>query len=373
MITVKEVKTKKDIKAFLDFPLELYKNCEYFVPPLYGDEKKMFLKNFVYNDTCESVFFLAESDGKTVGRISGIIQKASNEKNNEKRVRFTRFDAIDDVNVSSALFSAVESWAKNKGMTEICGPLGYSDLEREGLLIYGFNELSTFEEQYNYDYYPALVEAYGFKKEVDWEERKLYAPDVPDEKLYRVSDMMLKKLGLRFATCKSVNEFLNRYGDKIFALLDESYDHLYGTVPFTDGMKKMMIANFKLIVDLKYVNVIVDENDNVACFGVCFPSIGKAVQKSGGKLTLPCIIRVLKALKKPEVLDLALIGVKPEYLRQGVSSALIAAIMKMLENPAIDHAETNLNLEDNLSMINQWKRFKEVLHKKRRSYVKTID
>lgn len=373
MITIKEVKTNKDIKNFLNFPLKLYKDCENFVPPLYGDEKKMFKKNFVYNDTCDSVFYLAEKDGKTVGRISGIIQKAANEKYNEKRVRFTRFDAINDVEVSNALFSAVESWAKEKGMDTICGPLGYSDLEREGLLIYGFDQLSTFEEQYNYDYYPALVEAYGFTKEVDWEERKLYYPGQPDEQLYRVSEMMLKKLNLKFIDCKSVNELLKRYADKIFALLDETYAHLYGTVPFTDGMKKMMITNFKLIVKLKYVTAIVDENDNVVCFGVCFPSIAKAVQKSGGRLTIPTLFRVLKALKHPEVIDLALIGVSPEYAMKGVSSALIAGTMKILEDKSIDHAETNLNLEDNVHIINQWKRFKEVLHKKRRSYFKTID
>ncbi len=373
MIEIKEVKTKREQKAFVEFPLKLYKGCKWFVPPLYGDEMKMFKPNYVYNDTCDHVFYLALQGGKTVGRISGIIQKASNEKQNEKRVRFTRFDSINDSEVSNALFAAVEKWAKEKGMDTICGPLGYSDLEREGLLIYGFEELATFEEQYNYDYYPALVEKYGFKKEVDWEERKLYMPDVPDEKLYRVSDLMLKKFNLHFSDCKSVNDFIKRYGNKMFKLLDESYENIYGTVPFTPGMIKMMIKDFKIMLSLKRINVIVDENDEVVCFGLSFPSIAEAVQKSGGRLTLPAICRILKAIRHPKVVDLGLIGVSEKYARQGVSSALIAQVMKMLEDKSIDHAETNLNLEYNHNIINQWKRFNAVLHKKRRSYVKTID
>ena len=151
MITVKAVKTKKEQKEFLDFPLKLYKNNPYYVPPLYSDEKKIFRSDYVYLDQSEAVYFNAYDDtGKIVGRISGILQRASNEKNNEKRVRFTRFDAVDDQRVADALFDAVEKWAKSKGMDTVCGPLGFSDLEREGLLIEGFNYLATFEEQYNY-------------------------------------------------------------------------------------------------------------------------------------------------------------------------------------------------------------------------------
>ena len=173
MIEVREVKTKKEQKEFLNFPLDLYDNNPYFVPPLYGDEKKIFKKNYMYLDQAEAIYFNAYKDNKIVGRISGIIQNAANEKNNEKRVRFTRFDSIDDQEVANALFSKVEAWAKEKGMDTVVGPLGFSDLEREGLLVEGFDQLSTFEEQYNYDYYPKLVENYGFVKEVDWLESKL--------------------------------------------------------------------------------------------------------------------------------------------------------------------------------------------------------
>lgn len=373
MIEICKVRTKKDQKDFMYFPLKLYENCPYFVPPLYIDEKKMFKKNFVYNETCESVFFLAKRDGKIVGRISGIIQRASNEKNNQKRVRFIRFDSIDDTEVSSSLFRAVEEWAKERGMDTIVGPLGYSDLEREGLLIEGFDQISTFEEQYNYDYYPKLVESYGFVKEVDWNERKLYAPDEPDDKLARVSDLMLKKYNLRFAECKSTKQFLDKYIDKFFNLLDETYTDIYGTVPFTDGMKKVMRANFALILDTRFCSVIVDENDDVVCFGISFPAIGEALQKSKGRLTLPAIFRVIKALRHPKVIDLGLIGVAPQYAQKGIASALTAQMMKYLQSGKIDHMETNLNLEDNMNIQNQWRRFKSVIHKRRRAYVKPID
>ena len=372
MVCVREVKTKKDKREFLNFPLRLYKNCPYFVPPLYAEEKKIFSLNNVYADTCDSVFFLAEKDGKTVGRVSGIIQRASNELRGQKRVRFTRFDSIDDEEVAAALFNTIENWAKDNGMDTVCGPLGYSDLEREGLLIEGFDQLSTFEEQYNYEYYQKLIENNGYVKEVDWEERKIYKPAVVDEKFKRVSDMMLKKYNLKFAECKSIKDFIRRYGDKFFDLLDETYVDIYGTVPFTPAMKKMMISNFKFIVDLRRVTVIVDENDNVVCFAICFPSIAKAVQKSGGRLTLPTLIRLLKSIKKPEIIDLGLVGVKQEYAQKGVSTAIISRLMDILDEDGVKYAETNLNLEGNVNIINQWRRFDAVLHKRRRCYVKSL-
>ncbi len=372
MIIIKEVKTRKQKKEFVKFPLKLYKNNPFFVPPLYGDEMKIFKKNYVYNDTCESIFFNAYKDGKMVGRISGIIQKAANAKNNERRVRFTRFDALNEQEIANKLFEAVEKWAIEKNMDTICGPLGYSDLEREGLLIEGFNELSTFEEQYNHPYYQQLIENLGYTKEVDWVERKIYAPDVYDEKLEKVSNMMLKRYNLKFAEFKSTKDLLKRYAEQLFDLLDESYAHLYGTVPFTDKMKKMTLDNFKLLINKNNVGVIVDENDKVVSFAVCIPSLAKAVQKSGGRLTIPTIIRLLKAIKNPKIIDFCLFGVKPEYANKGVSSAITAYAMKLLFQPNIEYAETNLNLEDNYNIINQWKRFKTVQHKRRRAFVKQL-
>lgn len=374
MITVKAVKTKKEQKEFLDFPLKLYKNNPYYVPPLYCDEKKIFRNDYVYLDQAEAVYFNAYDDtGKIVGRISGILQRASNEKNNEKRVRFTRFDAVDDQRVADALFDAVEKWAKSKGMDTVCGPLGFSDLEREGLLIEGFNYLATFEEQYNYDYYQRLIENCGYAKEVDWVGFQLRVPKEQNDRLERLSGLMMKKYNLHIGPAKNTKDFIKRYSDGFFEILDSTYVDIYGTVPFTDGMKKMMIDNFKLIVNVKNVMVILDENDRIVCFGIFFPSIAKAVQKSGGHLTVPTLFRLLKAIKQPKVFDLGLIGVLPEYARKGISSLLIAKVIKSMREQNIEHAETNLNLETNSNIINQWKSFDTTQHKRHRCFIKKID
>lgn len=374
MVTVREVKTKAEQKAFLNFPLSLYRGNPNFVPPLYGDEKKLFSKNFIYNDTCETGYWLAYRDGKVVGRIMAILQKASNEKNREKRIRFDRFDAIDDAEVAKALFAAVEQFAKTRGMDTVCGPLGFSDLEREGLLVEGFDQLSTFEEQYNAEYYGRLIEGCGYRKEVDWVESRLYAP-APETaaKLKKLSEQVLKKYNLRIGQAKNVNDFLNRYKDGFFDLLDVAYEDIYGTVPFTPGMKKMMIDNFRLIIDLEHVVCILNEENKVVCLGLCFPSIAKAVQPSQGHLTPAALIRLLKAIKKPKIIDLGLIAVAPEYVNTGIPAVIAAALCDMLSNGTTEYAETNLNLEDNMQIRNLWKRFNAVQHKRRRAYVKPLE
>lgn len=372
MVEIIEVKTKKQQKEFLDFPLKMYRDNPYFAPPLYMDEKKIFDKDYVYYDQSEAVYFNAYRDGKMVGRISGILQRVSNEIRNEKRVRFTRFDTVNDPEVAKALFDAVEKWALSKGMNEVVGPLGFSDLEREGLLIEGFDQMSTFEEQYNADYYGALVEQCGYEKEVDWVESRLFPPKEVDPELQKMSDFILKRYNLHIGTAKNVNEFIKHYKDQFFALLDESYAEIYGTVPFTDNMKKMMIDNFKLILDLRFVFVVVDETDKVVCLGICFPAIAKALQKSGGHLTPPALIRVLKEIKHPQGMDLGLIGVAPEYLNKGVATIAITRLQEIAVREHIGYADTNLNLEDNYDILNMWKRLEAVRNKRRRSYVKKL-
>lgn len=373
MIRIEEVKTKKQIKQFIEFPLKLYKGNPYFVPPLYAEERNMFKSNFAYKDQCEHIFFNAYRDDQMVGRISGILQHASNKKWGQRRVRFTRFDSIDDNAVAKALFDAVEDWARKKGMDEIVGPLGYSDLEREGLLVDGFDQLSTFEEQYNYEYYPKLIENLGFKKEVDWIESKLRLPKQKDERLQRMSELVMKRYKLHFDNSKNTRQFLKNYANDFFEIMDITYNDIYGTVPMTENMKKMMISNFKLIVDTRFVAVILDENNRVVCFGLCLPSIAKAVQKSGGRFTLPTIFKLLKSIKHPRILDLALIGVLPEYAKKGVSSVLLNEMANILRRENIEYAETNLNLENNYAIRNMWKNFDTVEHKRRRCYVKKID
>lgn len=367
------MKSKKQKKEFLNFPIRLYRGNPNFVPPIYGDEKKIFRSDYHYYEQSEAVYFLAYENGKVVGRISGILQNASNQKWNQRRVRFTRFDSINDVRVAEALFAAVEDWARKKGMSEIVGPLGFSDLEREGLLIEGFDELSTFEEQYNFSYYQSLIEHCGYEKEIDWVEHKLYLPKEVDARYARLSERIMERYHLHFSEAKNIRDFLNKYADKLFGLIDETYDQIYGTVPFTASMKKELIASFKMIVDLRFVGVILDEQENPVCFGLCLPSISRALQPSGGRLTLPTIFRVLKSVKHPEIIDLALIGVVPEYRMKGVSSVILYRLMQMLQTQGVQYCETNLNLEDNYSILNQWRAFDNVQHKRRRCFIKTLE
>lgn len=372
MIEVREVKTRRERREFVEFPLRLYKGNPYFCPPLYSDEMALFGSKNIYNDTCDTVYYIALRDGKVVGRICGIIQKAANQKNNQKRVRFDRFDAVDDQEVANALFGAVEAWAVAHGMDTAHGPLGFSDLEREGLLIDGFDQKSTFEEQYNYPYYQKLIEACGYTKEVDWNESMLRVPADYDGSLEKLGDFIMKRYKLRLGPAKNVNDFINKYADGLFELIDKSYEHIYGTVPFTDAMKKQMIDGFRFIVDLRFVAVILDENDKVVALGVCFPGIIDAVRASGGRITPGMLLRFLRIKRKPKVLDLGLVGVDPEYVNRGISAVFAAALMRMLREDGIDYAETNLNLVDNYDIQNLWKHFDRTVHKLRRAYVKKL-
>ena len=373
MIEIREVKTKKEQKQFVEFPLKLYKGNEYFVPPLYSDEMSVFKPDYVYNEQADSIYFLAFRDGKVVGRISGILQRAANQKWGQKRVRFTRFDSIDDQEVANALFAAVENWGRDKGMEEIVGPLGFSDLEREGLLIAGFDQMNTFEEQYNYPYYQKLIENCGYGKDVDWVEHQLRVPKEGfDPKYKKIGNMMLEKLNLHFGEAKSTRQFINKYAEDIFKIWDETYDHIYGTVPFTDKLKKSVIPQFKLLLNKKYLRVLFDSEGNIVAFGVLFPSISDAVRPSGGRLTLPCLVRVLKAIRHPKVLDLAVIGIIDSYKNKALSAPMLAELGEAMIRDGIEHCETNLNLEFNIPIQNAWKYFDAKQNKRRRCFIKKL-
>lgn len=373
MITIVEVKERRDRKEFVEFPLRLYSGNPYFVPPLYGDEMKMFTKRNIYNKTCKSIFFLAKQGNETVGRIQGIVQMQFNELYNVKQVRYTRFDAINNPDVAKALFNAVENWAREQEMTEVVGPLGYSDLEREGLLIEGFDYLSTFEEQYNYDYYPALVEHCGYEKDADWLEFRLFSPLGENERMKAIVDHALKKYNLHFADPKlSKREFIKRYAKGFFACIDECYKDLYGVVPYTPEMQKQMIDQFMLILNRKYLLAVCDENENVVACGLCLPGMGKALQKSGGRLTPAAIVRLLKAVHKPDTIDFGLVGILPQYRKSGLTAFMSVLVQEMLQDGNVQYVETNLNLENNPNIYTSWKRFENIQHKRRRSYIKKL-
>ena len=367
------VTTKKERKEFVNYPLRLYKGNPYFVPPFYADEMNLFTEKNIYSKTCNSAFFLAKRGDKTVGRIQGIVQKQYNELKGTTQARFTRFDCEDNAETAKALFDAVENWAKEEGMTELVGPLGYSDLEREGLLIEGFDYLSTFEEQYNYPYYAGLIENCGYEKDVDWVEQRLFKLNEDMNRLNTILDRTMKKYNLHFGDqTMGKKKFIKRYKDGIFECLDECYKDLYGTVPFTDEMKKQIIDQFTLFIDPKYIATICDEEDNVIAFGLCLPGLGEAVQKSGGKLTPACLVRLMKALKHPKVIDLALVGIMPKYRNSGLTIFMLKALQDCFNTPSVEYMETNLNLEDNIAIRATWKRFEHIQHKRRRAYIKKL-
>lgn len=374
MIEVKKTVTRRQQKEFLDFPNKLYKDCPYYVPPLYLDERKIFNSDYIYYDTSEAVYFNAYKDGVMAGRISGILQLSSNEKWGQKRVRFIRFDVIDDFEVAEALFDAVEKWAKSKGMEEVVGPLGFSDLEREGLLIEGFDQMSSFEEAYNFDYYGPFIERLGYAKEVDWVESQVRYPKDQEsvDEIRKMADFVCRRYKLHLGEAKSGKEFLAKYKEGFFDILDRSYENVYGTVPFTDKMKKLLIDNFNLIIDQNHACVILDENEKVIAMGICFPDISEAMRTAGGRLTPLALIRALRAIRNAKVLGLGLIGVDPEWANRGVSIIIANELVRMLSNPHLEYADTNLNLEDNAAILNLWKRFDARQNKRRRSYVKKI-
>ena len=369
---LREVKTRKEIRDFVNFPLRLYKGNPYFVPCFYADELALFKDDYLYRDQADYVCYSVYDGKKIVGRIVGILQKVSNEKWKQKRVRFNRFDCIDDQEVADMLLGAVEDWARSLGMDEVVGPLGFSDMEREGLLIEGFDYLSTFEEQYNYSYYQRLIENHGYTKEVDWLERRLFLKGKPSDRLTRFSNLIMERNHLHFAAAKNTKDFLKKYGEKFFELCEKTYDPLYMTVPFSENIKKSLVKSFELIIDLRFVAMILDENENPICFGLVFPSIGQAIQKSGGRMTPATLIRLLRAIKKPRVLDFALIGVDPAYANRGVPAVLLGKTQEYLAMAGIEYAETNLNLETNQSVQNLWKNFESIQHKRRRSFVRSL-
>ncbi len=374
MIKIEEVLTKKQQRQFVDFPTKLYDKCPYYVHPLRMDELNLFnpKKNVSYND-CDVVFYLAKKEGKIVGRICGIEQKLYNQKNNEKRVRFTRFDFINDLEVVKSLTGAVEKWAKNKGMSIVHGPMGFNDLDREGLLVEGFDQLSTFEADYSYPYYAELLEKCGYTKEVDWLEFKIFAPKKIDERITRIATLVAKRYKLRVATAKTLNEYLEKYQEGIFETIDEAYSELYGVTPYTKPLQEQIISQFKLFLSMECMVTIVDENDRVVAFGLGIPSLAKAVQKSKGRLTPAGIVRLLLAKKNMKVLDFALIAVRPEYQGGGLPAMIMLAMFNQLKKYDLEYCETNHSLETNKKILLTWKNFENEQHKRRRCYWKKFN
>ena len=374
-ITIKKVETSKELKQFIRFNYEMYKDNPYSVPDLYDDMLNTFSrdKNAAF-DFCEADYFMAYKDGKPVGRVAAIMNNRANETWNKKEVRFGWIDFIDDAEVSDALLKTVEAWGKERGATEIVGPLGFTDFDAEGMLVEGFDQLSTMATIYNHPYYPEHMAKHGYEKDADWVEFKIYIPDAIPDKHKRISEIIMRKYGLKIVKCTSTKD-INKYGQAIFDLMNEAYSQLYGYSALSPKQIKQYIKMFLPILDLRMVTLVVDSEDQVIAAGISMPSLSEALQKAKGRL-LPFgwyhLLKVIFMKKYPKVLDLLLVAVKPEYQNKGVNALLFYDLIPVYQNIGFEYAESNPELELNGKVQAQWEYFKTEQHKRRRCFKKNI-
>lgn len=376
-MSVKIVKadTKSLLKKFVRYNYELYKNCPYAVPELYEDTMNTLRKdrNAAF-EFCEADCFLAMRDGKIVGRVAAIINHRANERWGNKAARFGWVDFIDDEEVSSALMATVEHWARERGMTELQGPLGFTDLDPEGMLIEGFDRLSTMATIYNYPYYPRHMERMGYTKDVDWVEYLIKVPEKNWEKTERLSAIIARRYKLRVLQCKSRSELARRYGKELFELVNECYAPLYGYSALSDGQIDQLIKQYLPVLDLRLVSLVVDEDDHLVAIGVGLVSLSVALQKARGRLFPFGWFHLARTLflKRPTRLDFLLIAVKPSYQNKGVTALIFNDFMPRCIAMGFKDVETNPELETNNKVQAQWDNFDREQHKRRRAYKKTL-
>ena len=375
-VTIKKVSNKYELKQFIRFNYKLYKRNPYSVPDLYEDMLGTFTlsKNPAF-EFCEADYFLAYKDNKLVGRVAAILNRRANETWNKKEVRFGWIDFIDDLDVSKALLDAVAQWGKERGMTAMIGPMGFTDMDAEGMLIEGFDKLGTMATIYNYPYYSKHMELLGCVKEVDWVEYKITIPKEMPEKHKRISEMLMQRYHLKIRKIKNRKEVNAGLGRKIFDLINEAYAPLYGYSKMTQEQIDLYVNEYLTILDLRMVTVIEDEEENVIGVGISMASISEALQKAKGKLFPFGWFYLSRALfwRRPNTLDLLLVAVKPEYQSKGVNALLFYDLIPMYNKLGFKYAESNPELEINSKVQAQWTYFEHELHKRRRAYKKEID
>ena len=375
MVEIKKIEpTKSNLKKFTQFQIDLYDGNPYYVPPLVSDDVATLSPqvNPAF-DFCESVYFMAYRDGKPVGRIAGIINNQVNERHHSRTARFGFIDFIDDDEVSAALMSAVEKWSRDKGMKKLIGPLGFTDLDHEGMLVEGFQELSTMATIYNYAYYPRHMEKLGYKKESDWVEFLMEVPDAIPEKYNRIADIVKKKFGLKVLKYKSRKRIKDEYGRALFHLINNAYDGLYEYSHLTEKQIDYYIDIYLGLLNLDLVTLIVDKDDQLVSVGISMPSMSKALQKSKGKMLPLGWWHLLKGLKgKNDRVDLLLVAVKPEYQNKGANALLFQDLIPYYIKYGYKYAESNPEMETNAKVQGQWEYFKNRQHRRRRSFYKNL-
>jgi GNAT superfamily N-acetyltransferase len=371
-IEIREVVTARDLKKFIRFPFQIYQDHPFWVPGLDFDEANTLRRDknpaFEY---CDSRYWLAYRDGAPVGRIAGIINRRYIEKWKNRYARFGWIDFVDDENVCRALLQTVENWARQNGLTAVHGPLGFTDLDREGMLVEGFQELGTLATIYNHPYYPKHLEACGYRKDIDWVEFLMKTPAVVPEKALRVAEIAGKRYKLRLLELKKPKDIL-KYAKGVFAVLDAAYEGLYGVVPLTDRQVNAYIKQYFGFVNPEYIKIVVDAKDQVAGFLIALPSLSRALQKSAGKLVPFGFIHLYRAIKRNQFLDLYIAAVRPDLQGKGVNAIFMAEITKTAIKNGITFTETNPELETNLKVQSHWDYFEGRQHKRRRCYLKAL-
>ena len=372
MISIKAVVTKQDKRDFVKFPFKLYQNNPNWVPQITQDEIKVISKetNPAF-EFCDAQYWIAYKDGKPMGRIGGIINHRYNEKVGKNCARFSQIDFIDDPEVSTVLLKTVEDWAKSKGATILHGPFGFTDMDPEGMLVEGFDELGTIATIYNHPYYQFHMERNGYKKEVDWMEYELIPPKEIPEKVERIANISLERYKLRVLKPKKAKDLLP-YAHEIFKVLNTCYEELHGFVSLTDKQIDMYVKQYFGFIVPDFVPVVVDEHNHVVGFGITMPSLSRAFQKAKGNLFPFGFIHILRAMKKNDRVDLYLTGVRPDYQDKGVNAIMMCEMNKVYLKYNIQKVESNPELETNSKVQAQWKFYEKRQHKRRRCFIKEL-
>ena len=373
-VEIKVVETKEDLKKFVLFGNELYKNNSYHIPVLVKDELETLDKDInPAFEFCEAVYYLAYKNGRIVGRIAGIINHRANEAWNQTHARFGFVDFINDNEVVDALFDAVAKWAKSKGMDMLHGPMGFTDMDKEGMLVEGFDRLGTMITIYNYAYYPKQLERIGFMKDQDWKEYIITIPDSIPEHHVRISNLVSQKYGLSVLKFKT-NKELIPYGPVVFELINKCYANLYGFSQLSDRQIQYYSKIYMPLLRPDFVTMIRrDKDEKIIGFGLALPNLSRALRKANGSLFPFGFIHLLRALKgRPRVVDLYLMGVLPEYQNRGVNALLFNDLIPIFRQSGAKFAESNPELETNMSVQLQWNYFERKHHKTRRAYIKPI-
>ncbi|MDR2867471.1 MAG: hypothetical protein LBV55_02275 [Acholeplasmatales bacterium] len=373
-IIVKEVNNKKLIKNFIDYPNKLYKDNPYYVPSFVDDDLALFNpKKNPYLKSCQTVGLLVFEDDKIMGRLFGIIQPLDELEGHQKRCRFFYLDTANNLLTFCALFDYLKKWAKDRGCFNLVGPLGFNDTDREGLLIEGFDSRGTFASIYNYPYYLDLMENYGFHKDIDWLQYRLFLSDTQFlDRLTSISQRLQETKGFKFIRFKNTNEVVKKYGYKLFDLINETYSPLYGVVKIEQEIIDLLLKKFKLIVSKELLILVADKNDQIVAFSICFPHISKALQKTKGRLFPFGFIRLLHAIKHYDVVDLGLMGVSDKYKNMGLNAMMMNELGKGFKRHKVKYLETNLMLENNEKILSQMGHLPRENHKKNRSYLLDI-